>query len=134
MNRLLVLTGVLAFAVILTTTGLQAQDDKDIKIKDVMKQHVKGGLRAKVTEAVKDKEWDTASSSAKQWAKLASALTKATPPKGDEKSWKKLAGNYEKNVKSLAAAADSKDEKKANAALKAIGGSCSGCHKAHKGK
>ena len=132
MNRLYVLTGVLALAVVLT--GVKAEDEKEFKIKDVMKQHGKGGLRLKVTEAVKDKEWDTAAKASKEWVKLAEKLGTATPPMGAKASWKKLTSNYEKQVKAVAAAAESKDDAKAEKALKAISGMCGTCHKAHKGK
>jgi len=100
MNRLLASAGALALAILVAGSTAQAEDkdDKVPAIKDVMKQHVKGGHRVKTEAAIKEKNWEDASAEVKKWVKLAEGLGKNDPPKGDTKSWKKLTGAYEKNV------------------------------------
>src|SRR5262245_44903988 len=137
MTRLFLLTGALIMAVVLASTAVQAEDkDSKFEIGDFMKKsHGKAGLRAKITTAVlKEKDYDSAKEVAKEWLAEAQKLAKATPPKGGKDAWEKVATAYCKQVKALSDACESKDAKKAEAALKAIGGSCGGCHKAHKGK
>jgi len=61
-------------------------------------------------------------------------LGKNKPSKGDEESWKKLAGKYKENTLAVDTAADKKDAKGVADAIAAIKGSCKECHTAHKGK
>jgi cytochrome c556 len=136
MNRLFVLAGLLALAVIVAGTGVQAEDkDKTPSIKELMqKMHGKKGFRAAVPKEIKDKDWDTAAKDAKAWFTCAQALTKATPKKGEKEDFTKLATTYCKTVKTLLDACESKDAKKANGALGKIGGTCKSCHDGHRGK
>jgi len=123
----------LAICVVNVRAEEKEKDKKEITIKDVMKAHAKDkGHLAKSRAAVKGKKWEDAAEVAKEWVVLAEALAKAEPPKGEAESWKKLAGSYEKAVKTFAEAAKAEDAKKANGALGYLGGSCAACHKAHK--
>jgi cytochrome c556 len=134
MNRLYVLTGVLAAAVVLAGTSAQARYQGDFDISAFMKKaHGKTGFRAKATQAVKEKDWAEATKITKDWFADAQKFIKATPPKGDKAAFAKVATNYCKAVKALNEASEKKDAKQANAALKTIGGACGTCHKAHKG-
>lgn len=134
MNRVYLLGGLLAVAVVLSA---QAADDKEEKlpsIKKIMKDAhtADDSIRKKISEAIKGKDWDTASSTAKDWVKLAGLLPRIKPKKGDAESWKKHTDTYSKTINTLADAAEAKDAKKANGALGAIGSQCGSCHKAHK--
>ncbi|MFQ3652493.1 MAG: cytochrome c [Gemmataceae bacterium] len=131
MNRLLLLAG-LAVAVVLVA-GANGADEKPMSIKEVMKvAHSKDGYRAKVTAAVKDKNFDTISTVVKDWEKAAVDLSKNTPPKGEADSWKKLTEAYTKNIQAMAKAAGDKDVKGVQASLKTVGSSCGACHKSHR--
>ena len=138
MNRMFLLTGVLALGVVVTSNVVKADDKDDDKIPSIDKimqsAHGEGGLRNKITVALKEKAWDDVQSGAKDWVKQAVALSKNKPSKGTEASWKKLSGAYEKNVKALAAATEKKDADGAKAALKSLNVSCGGCHGPHKPK
>lgn len=134
MNRLFVLAGMLALAVIIGSAGIQAEEkDKAPSIKVIMKKtHGKDGLRGAVSKDIKGKDWDAATKDAKEWFEHAQALTKAKPKKGEKESWEKLSGTYCKTVKTLVDACEAKDSKKAGGALGKIGGTCKSCHDAHK--
>ena len=137
MNRMFLLTSVLALGVIVSSNVVGA-DDKNPSIKEVMDtvhgEDGKGGIKAKVTMAFKDKAWDDVQSGAKDWVKQADALSKGKPSRGGEASWKKLTTAYEKNAQALADAADKKDTAKTKAALTKLSTSCGSCHGAHKPK
>ena len=136
MNRMFLLTGVLALGVIVSSNVVKAEDDKEVpSIKEIMKTaHGEAGSKAKITKAIAGEAWDDAQAAAKDWVKQAEALAKNKPTKGKDASWKKLTTSYTKNVKALAAAADKKDADGAKAALKTLGTSCGGCHGPHKPK
>ena len=130
MNRLFLLAG-LCVAMMLVAGANGA--DEPMSIKEIMKiTHGKGGYKGKVESAVKSKDFDTVSSVAKDWEKAASALASAKPTKGEAESWKKLTDSYTKTIQSMTKAAGGKDAKGVAASLKAVGGSCGGCHKSHK--
>jgi cytochrome c556 len=135
MNRLFALTSMLAVAIIASTTGARA-DDKDVSIKDIMTKAHKGGdaILKKAGAAAKDKDFDKLSDNAKELVKLGKDLGKAKPPKGDEKSWKKLTGTYLKDAESLEKAAKDKDAEAAGKSLNGLNTSCKACHTAHRGK
>ena len=137
MNRMFLLTSALALAVIVSSKAVQAEDkDKAPSVKDVMEtlhgEVGKGGLKAKVTTAFKDKAWDDVQAGAKDWVKQADALSKGKPARGGEASWKKLTTAYEKNAQALAEAADKKDAAKTKTALTKLSTSCGSCHSVHK--
>ena len=125
-------------ALVLAKTESAKADDKDKKLttKQIMGIGHKGAdaLFNKVQTAVKAKKWEDAAEPAKELAANGSLFPKATPPKGDAKSWEDLAGKYADNTKALSDAVEKKDADAAAKAGKAIGGSCKGCHDAHRGK
>lgn len=109
-------------------------DDKLPDIAQIMKKgHAKtDGFITKIREAAKAEKWEDAQKFAKDFNTLGEALGKNKAPKGDEKSWKTLTDKYVASTKAVVEGADKKDAKAVNAGLGAIGGSCGGCHKAHK--
>ncbi len=111
-----------------------AADDKLPDIAEIMKKgHAKtDGYLTKIKGAVKDGKWEDAQKYAKDLNILGEALGKNKPPKGDEKSWKTMSAKYAENTGKVLKGAEAKDAKATNAGLGAIGGSCGGCHKAHK--
>ena len=137
MNRMFLLTSALALAIIVSGSVFGA-DDKSPSIKEVMEalhgEDGKGGIKAKVTTAFKDKAWDDVQAGAKDWVKQAESLSKGKPTKGSEASWKKLTTAYEKNAQALTEAAEKKDSAKTKAALTKLSISCGSCHGAHKPK
>lgn len=135
MNRLFVLAGCLAVAVIVA--GVRAEDDKKEEkpnIKKLMKvMHGKApALQAKASAALKAKDFEKLEKVSAEWEKSATVLAKAKPTKGESESWEKLTGSYLKAIKTMHEAAEKKDAKSANGALGQIGKSCGVCHKAHK--
>lgn len=128
--------GVLALTVAVSAAAQDKKDEKKLTTKQIMMAGHKGAdaLFEKVKAAVKDKKWDDASTAAKQLAENGALFPKATPPKGDAKSWEDLSGKYAENTKALAAAVEKKDADAANKAVGTIGSSCMACHKEHRGK
>jgi hypothetical protein len=136
MYRFFVLGGLLVLALMIGTRveADDKKDDKPVSIEELMeKAHAgAGALKSVVGKALKADDFDKAAPPAKAWAALAPHLGSFPPPKGDKKSWKKLTKEYGDQVKSLAAAVQKKDKKKAEASLSKINKSCAGCHKVHK--
>jgi cytochrome c556 len=116
------------------TAGQEKKDDKLPDISEIMKKgHAKSeGYLAKINAGLKAGDWADVKKYAKDYAILGEALPLNKPEKGDEESWKKLAGAFAKNTKALAEAADKEDSKAAKAAVGALGKSCGECHKAHR--
>lgn len=137
MNRLYVLAGAMALAVLVSATA-QGQDEKKKKtptIKRVMAlTHGKNGFKGKFEAAVKDTKWEDATKIAKDWEKCAENLAKNEPPKGEKEDWEKASKEYVKLTKDLIEGSEKMDGDKVKAALKGVGGSCKSCHTAHKAK
>jgi hypothetical protein len=97
------------------------KDDPKYKIKDVMKEAMKGGLCKKVADGAASKE------EKEKLVELFTALGQNKPPKADDDDWKT-------RTKALldAAKACAKDDKDGPAALKKAA-NCKGCHDNHKG-
>jgi len=146
MQRLFVLAGVVALAVLVAGVRAEDKDDKEVKddkkdekpknIKAFMKKAHAGdeAFKSVVTKAAKDKEYDTAATALKAWVAISGSLSEFDPPKGEKEDWAKLSKKYAEDVKALAKAVDDKDDKAIAARLKTINSSCGGCHKSHKGK
>lgn len=116
--------------------GVALAEDKKEEVPDVdtimTEAHGKGGLRAQVDAAQKAKKLADAQKPADKWAKLASAMAKNKPPKGEAASWKKLCDDYEKCVKGVAKAVkDDKDAEVTKAQAK-VQATCKGCHETHR--
>lgn len=127
--------GLLALTFAQSENGL-AEDKKEEKktTKQIMSAGHKGAdaLFAKVQAAAKAKKLEDASAPAKELAANGALFPKATPPKGEAKSWEDLAGKYAENTKALSEAVEKKDEAAVTKAIGAIGGSCMGCHENHR--
>jgi len=133
MSRVYALAGALALAVVLAGTAVQAEDDKIPSISDIMKKaHGKEGLRSTVSKDLKEKEWESALKTAKEWKSLSEALVKNKAPKGESESWKKQTATYDKTLGTLVKAIEDKNAKSATGALGKIGSSCKSCHTAHR--
>jgi cytochrome c556 len=133
--------GVIAVTLAYGAAAAAGQDKKDKKkedktpsISEIMVQGHKGtdSFLTKLKGEVKDAKWEDALTHAKALNLFGEALGKNKPPKGEEKSWKELTGKYAENTKAVLTAVEKKDAKAATTALGAIGGSCGGCHKAHR--
>jgi len=137
MNRLTVLAGALALAVLVTAT-VQADGEKEKKvptIKEIMKAtHGKNGFRAKYEKAYKAEDWKEAAKIAKDWEACAENLAKNTPPKGGKEDWEKQANAYTKNLKTLEEATEKMEKKRIQGSLGYVGSSCKKCHTEHRGK
>jgi hypothetical protein len=129
-------TVALALLAALLTVPVPAQTEKVPDIKEIMaKANKPGGHYFALRRDLKDETppWDEVQASAKALSKLAVALTKNTPPKGDKASWDMLTKAYADNAKKLEDAANKKDKKAAEAAALAMGDTaCNACHKAHR--
>jgi hypothetical protein len=109
----------LAFGVVLTEN--HAGEKAKYTIAEVMEKAHKSGLWKKVYQGKADQEEKDA------LLALYTALAQNTPPKGEEKEWKKVTGDMVKAAK----AAASGDEKIAKTLEKLV--SCGMCHKKFKG-
>lgn len=134
MNRLFVLTGVLACAIIASTAPVRAEDKDEVKTGAIMKKCFKGkeALCSVAIAQGKKKDWDDAAKSAKEFYETVEKLPKGEPKKGDKDDFVKTAKAFVGKVKELRTAIDDKDEKKFGTAAKAVSGSCMACHKAHR--
>jgi cytochrome c556 len=126
----------LVFAQGAAIRGDDKKEEKKLTTKQIMQAGHKGADAhfEKVKAAVKGKKWDDAATPAKELAANGALFPKASPPKGDAKSWEDLSGKYAENTKALAEAVEKKDEAAANKAVGVIGSSCMACHKEHRGK
>jgi cytochrome c556 len=128
---------VLVLGMLVGSNMAAARDDKTPSISEIMKKAnaPKGSLVSDLRSALNSSSpnWETIGKESKELVTFAEALTKNEAPKGSKMSWEKLTKAYLKNAKDLASAAESMDLAKAKAAHKAISGSCSACHTAHKG-
>ena len=123
--------GAAALAAGLLGTAL-ADDPKSID--EIMKRlnSAKGIQRKLLPDAVKAGNWDEAQKLTREYVVLAGHLGQNKPPKGEQKSWEKLTGDYLTSVKNLHEAVQKKDKDAALAAHKKIGTACKSCHDAHK--
>jgi hypothetical protein len=126
---------VLAAAAAALVSGVALAQEKVPAIKEIMARLNKpGGLYPTLSKELKadDPDWGEVQQQAKTFAKMAAALGKSVPPKGDADSWAKLTHEYADNARALEAAADKKDRPAADAARLRLGGeACKTCHKAH---
>lgn len=126
------LCGALAALMLMFAQSADSQDKKTTK--EIMKAGHKGADAhfEKIKDAVKAKKWEDAEKPAKDLAANGALFPKATPPKGDAKSWETLSTKYADNTKALSEAVEKKDEDAAKKAIGAIGSSCMACHKEHR--
>ena len=121
-----------------TVSSSLADDSKTPTIKEIMDKAHKGGTSLIQTigkELKSDSpDWTSLQKQSKELVSLGTSLGKNEPPKGSKESWEKLTKAYVANAKTLYAAAEKMDKEAATAAQKKIMGSCTACHKAHKGQ
>ncbi|MFO0892502.1 MAG: cytochrome c [Isosphaeraceae bacterium] len=130
--------GLLAAMAVIGLAGgtASAADDETPTIDKIMEKLHKGRkspmatLKASLKSASPD--WSAVQKETKTYAKYAGYMPKNKPPKGDDASYQKLAKAYASSAKALDAAATKEDLGATKAALGKIGGSCMGCHDAHK--
>ncbi len=112
-----------------------AQKDKVPGVDEIMDKahHSKKGLKVQIDqEAKKPKpDWDAIQKKSKEYAEVLAFLPKNDPPKGDKKSWEKLAKDFLEDAKALDEAAKKKNAKGLVEASKKLGGKCDACHDAH---
>jgi hypothetical protein len=113
--------------------------DKVPPVKEIMsKLNKPGGLRPNLGQDLMadEPDWDEIQKEAKEFATLASALGKNTPPVGDKGSWDRLTAAYAADAAALEAAALKKDKKLTLAAhgKLSVMGLCKNCHDAHQKK
>jgi hypothetical protein len=127
------------FVVVLTsvavTVSLTGAQDKTPDIKDIMSSLHRGPdcLRAKLARAVKadSPDWEAVQRETKEFAKLAEALAKNPPPKGDKTSWEKLTKDFGELAKAMEKGAKEKNVAEIKTAHAKLG-NCKPCHSLHK--
>ncbi|MCS7021250.1 MAG: cytochrome c [Gemmataceae bacterium] len=118
---------------VLATYGWAISANKAASISDVMKASFgKGGFKAKITEASKNKNYDEVAKLGRDWVACVENLLKNKPPRGDEKEFHARAEKFLNLTREIVAAAEKGDGKAIAASLKGIGGLCGDCHKNHK--
>jgi hypothetical protein len=127
--------GLFAVALSYGAAATPGQKDKDDKVPDISEIMLKGhkgtdSYIARVKNAAKDDKWEDAQKYAKTLAFFGENLGKNKPPKGDDKSWKKMTEKYAESTKAVYKATEDKDAKAVNKALGSI--DCKGCHSAHR--
>ncbi|HET6572858.1 MAG TPA: hypothetical protein VFG68_04590 [Fimbriiglobus sp.] len=119
------------------SAGVLPADDKEktYAIEEIMKRHTGAkSLLKGVAVQVKEAKWEEAKGGAKLLKAFGESLGKNKPPRGEEKSWKKLTEQYKESTATIYKAVEKKDAKTALDTLGKIGKSCMGCHKQHKPK
>jgi hypothetical protein len=76
--------------------------------------------------------WDKIQPQTKEYAQLASSMSKYDPPKGEKDTWLKLTGAFTQSANDLEHAAEAKDTDAARAAHRSLRNSCQTCHDAHR--
>jgi hypothetical protein len=77
--------------------------------------------------------WETIQPQTKEYARLAAAMGKNEPRKGDKESWTKLSTAFADTAAALDKAAQARDKDAALDAHGQLQGSCMSCHKEHRG-
>lgn len=117
----LVAAGLMAFlGLALVMSENQAGEKAKFTISEVMLKAHKGGLLKKVVSGKADDD------EKKQLAELYTALSKNTPPKGDEKEFQKIATDMAKAAKVAAGDDEEAAKKAAKTLLKIV--NCKVCH------
>ena len=127
-------------ATVLFVGPTAADDKKEAKegsVEAIMKKLHGGGAKAlhkTAAKLVKEDEvkWDDVAKLTKEYAALTTALAKAKPEKGEQKTWDEFAKTYAAAAKELDDAAAKKDKKGASAAFEKLNASCDACHEKHR--
>lgn len=78
-------------------------------------------------------DWSTIQPQTEEYARLAAAMEKNTPRKGNPESWATLSAAFRESATALDKAAKAKDRDAALEAHSQITGSCMECHRQHRG-
>jgi hypothetical protein len=78
-------------------------------------------------------DWSTIEPQTDEYARLAAALVKNTPRKGNPESWAKLSAAFSESADALDKASKAKNRDAALEAHSQITGSCRECHRQHRG-
>ena len=136
--RWIAATLTLAAGALVLSPSLAEEKDKAPPIKLIMKTANAGpkALLSQTAAGLKsaDPKWDDLAKTTASLVKCVSYLEKNTPPKGNKESWEKMAGAYIAKAKALDEAVSKKEKGEAEGIVKQMQGSCSACHKLHKGK
>lgn len=113
--------------------------DKVPPIKEIMgKLNKPSGLRPNLGQDLMADEldWPEIQKQTKEFAQLAAALGKNTPPVGDKGSWDRLTAAYAADAAAMDAAAQKMDKKATQTvhARLSANGLCKTCHDAHQKK
>ncbi|MCD0460997.1 hypothetical protein [Roseiconus lacunae] len=114
---------VAAFAsltVYMPVLAAEESDEPKYTIKQVMKEAFKGPLVKKVVAG------DASDEEVKKLHEMMVAMTKNTPKKGDEESWKKLTTALVKAAEAV------KEDKEDGVAMLKKASNCKACHSEHK--
>jgi cytochrome c556 len=131
--------GVLALAALIVwqSNHAPAQGDKPNELREAMKK-LNGGTSGVFGLLGRELKEETPDPNelrrlSKEVARLTAGLPKATPPKGDAASWKKLSQAYADGAAALDAAIARGDLTGARAAYQKLGDpTCMNCHKVHR--
>jgi cytochrome c556 len=130
------IASLLAIVGLSNRTAGAADDAKPASIEKIMETLHKGKdaplARLKAALKTQSPDWAKVQKESETYSTLAADLPKYDPPQGDSASFKKLAKTFASNAKTLDEAAKRKDLEETRSAFRKIGGSCLGCHEAHK--
>jgi hypothetical protein len=76
--------------------------------------------------------WETLQTQTKEFAQLASSMSKNTPPRGHKESWDKLTSAYAEWASDLDEAVQTKNKAAALETHGKLAGSCMACHREHR--
>lgn len=128
--------GLLAIALAISQPVGASSDDTIPTIEKVMETLHKGKnsplLTVKAALKKGTPDWSKVKEATKLFATYGPALPQNAPPRGDKKSYEKLAKAYAAGALALDKAAGNEDLKGARAAFKKITSTCNACHEAHK--
>ena len=134
MNRSVKICAILS---VTATAGLGLAMNKAMTTKEIMGKLNKGpkALTPLLGKELKAPQppWEDIQNQTQEYVKLTTDLCKCEPSKGSADSWARFTKQYGEAARALDAAAQNKDKTAATAAHRRLVGSCSSCHRAHRG-
>jgi hypothetical protein len=128
--------GALALLAALAAQPTSPPAERPPSIKEIMaRAHRPSGYYFAVLKGLREPApaWDEIGVQARALSKLADALGRNAPPRGERSSWERLAAAYAANARALEEAVGRKDRPAALSAANALGEpACSTCHRAHR--
>ncbi len=136
LKRFAMIAGVFAVVGLAGLAG--AADEAKTTIKQAMTKIAKGKASAipslKTALNAPSPDWKSIQANSKTVATCTEAIVALKPSKGDQANYTKLAKALAADATALNVSAEKEDLAGAKAAFGKIGGSCMGCHNAHRGK